>query len=47
MWKYGIENAAQKVLDNYDAALVAFDEEAQPEEINVAIIGRPNVGIVS
>lgn len=44
MRKYGIGDAAQKVLDNYQAALDAFDAEDKPEEINIAIIGRPNVG---
>lgn len=44
MRKYGIGDAAQKVLDQYEEALAAFDEEERPEEINVAIIGRPNVG---
>jgi GTPase len=44
MRKYGIGDAAQKVLDNYQAALDAFDAEARPEEIHIAIIGRPNVG---
>jgi GTP-binding protein len=44
MRKYGIGDAAQKVLDNYQAAMDAFDAEARPEEINIAIIGRPNVG---
>ena len=44
MRKYGIGNAAQKVLDNYQAAMDAFDAETRPEEINIAIIGRPNVG---
>ena len=44
MRKYGIGDPAQRVLDDYDAAMAAFDEEERPEEINVAIIGRPNVG---
>jgi GTPase len=42
--QYGIGDAAQKVLDNYQAALDAFEAQARPEEINIAIIGRPNVG---
>jgi GTPase len=44
MRRYGIGNAAQKVIDEYEDALAAFDELARPEEINIAIIGRPNVG---
>jgi GTPase len=42
--QYGIGDAAQTVLDNYQAALDAFEAQARPEEINIAIIGRPNVG---
>jgi GTP-binding protein len=44
--KYGIGDKAQQVLDRYEAALSAFDQDnpERPEEINVAIIGRPNVG---
>lgn len=44
MRKYGIGDASKKVIDQYDAALAAFDENVRAEEINVAIIGRPNVG---
>lgn len=44
MRKYGIGDAAKKVLDNYQAALDAFDQLEEQTEINVAIIGRPNVG---
>ncbi|GAX22367.1 GTPase [Fistulifera solaris] len=44
MRKYGIGDAAQNALDAYEDALAAFDELEQQEEINVAIIGRPNVG---
>jgi GTP-binding protein len=44
MRKYGIGDIAQKVVTEYDEALKAFDQEERPEEINVAIIGRPNVG---
>jgi len=42
--KYGIGDVAQKVVDEYEHALAAFDELERPEEINVAIVGRPNVG---
>ena len=44
MRKYGIGDIAQKVVAEYDDALKAFDQEDRPEEINVAIVGRPNVG---
>ena len=44
MRKWGIGDASQKVIDDYEDALRAFDEEDRPEEINVGIIGRPNVG---
>jgi len=44
MRKYGIGDAAQQVEDEYQAALAALDEMERPEEINVAIVGRPNVG---
>jgi GTP-binding protein len=32
------------VAAEYDKAMAAFDEEEDPEEIGIAIIGRPNVG---
>lgn len=41
--KYGLGDLAQKVEENYEAAIAAFDDESRPEEINIAIIGRPNV----
>ena len=44
MRKWGIGDPAQRVIDDYEAAISAFDETLQPEHINVAIIGRPNVG---
>jgi GTP-binding protein len=44
MRKYGIGDPAQKVQDEYNKAMAAFDQQERPEEINVAIIGRPNVG---
>lgn len=44
MRKYGISDAAKELTENYEAALAAFDEEERPEEITIAIIGRPNVG---
>ena len=44
MRKWGIGDPAQRVLDDYEAAISAFDTDDEPEGINVAIIGRPNVG---
>eukprot|EP00547_Thalassionema_nitzschioides_P010506 CAMPEP_0194224180 /NCGR_PEP_ID=MMETSP0156-20130528/36844_1 /TAXON_ID=33649 /ORGANISM="Thalassionema nitzschioides, Strain L26-B" /LENGTH=607 /DNA_ID=CAMNT_0038955621 /DNA_START=141 /DNA_END=1964 /DNA_ORIENTATION=+ len=42
--KYGVGDAAAKVMDRYQKAMDSFDEEDRPEEINIAIVGRPNVG---
>lgn len=42
--KYGIGDVAKRAVDEYEHALAAFDEMERPEEINVAIVGRPNVG---
>lgn len=42
--KYGIGDVAERVENEYEAALAALDEMERPEEINVAIVGRPNVG---
>lgn len=42
--KYGIGDVAERVESEYEAALAALDEMERPEEINVAIVGRPNVG---
>ncbi|KAL3922584.1 MAG: hypothetical protein SGILL_002125 [Bacillariaceae sp.] len=44
MRKYGIGDVAEKVVQEYEDALAAFDNQERPEEINVAIVGRPNVG---
>ncbi|KAL7566661.1 hypothetical protein ACA910_017727 [Epithemia clementina (nom. ined.)] len=44
MRKWGIGDPAQRVIDDYEAAISAFENDVQPEDINVAIIGRPNVG---
>jgi GTP-binding protein len=44
MRRYGVGNPAKIVEDKYEAALAAFDDEERPEEINIAIVGRPNVG---
>jgi len=44
MRKYGIGDVAKQVVQEYDDALAAFDAQERPEEINIAIVGRPNVG---
>ena len=44
MRKYGIGDVAKQVEQEYEDALKAFDEQERPEEINIAIVGRPNVG---
>ena len=44
MRKYGIGDVAKQVEKEFDDALKAFDAQDRPEEINVAIVGRPNVG---
>ena len=41
--QYGL-NTDDRVIQQYEDAMAAFDHEDYPEEINVAIIGRPNVG---
>ena len=42
--KYGIGDVAERIESEYEEALAALDEMERPEEINVAIVGRPNVG---
>ena len=42
--KYGIGKTEELVAAEYDRAMAAFDDEEDPEEIGIAIIGRPNVG---
>jgi GTP-binding protein len=42
--KFGIGDAATKALARYEKAREAFDDEVKAEEINIAIVGRPNVG---
>jgi len=41
---YGVGDSEEKALARYEKALAAFDDVEKPEEINIAIIGRPNVG---
>lgn len=42
--KYGVGDAAAKAAERYQKAIDSFEEEDCPEEINIAIVGRPNVG---
>jgi small GTP-binding protein len=42
--QFGLEPDKGKVIQRYEEALAAFDEDDVMEEINVAIVGRPNVG---
>jgi len=42
--KYGVGNSLEMAVTRYEDALSAFDEVDTPEEYNIAIIGRPNVG---
>lgn len=44
MRKYNIGDVAKDIEEEYEAALQAFDDQERPEEINIAIVGRPNVG---
>jgi len=44
MRKYGIGADSDSIIQRYETAMEAFDEEEESEEINIAIIGRPNVG---
>jgi len=42
--KYGMGDSVDMAAKRYEDALAAFDAEAKPDEYNIAIIGRPNVG---
>jgi len=42
--KYGLAPEEDKVLKKYHEARAALDQLPQQDEINIAIIGRPNVG---
>jgi GTP-binding protein len=42
--KYGIGRSTEDVIKRYEDAMSAFDDEPTMEEINIAIVGRPNVG---
>ena len=41
---YSLYHDQAAVEKRYEDALAAFDDEQQAEEINVSIIGRPNLG---
>ncbi|KAL7537814.1 hypothetical protein ACHAXR_008100 [Thalassiosira sp. AJA248-18] len=42
--QYGVGKGSEDVIKEYEEAISAFDDVAAMEEINVAIVGRPNVG---
>jgi len=42
--KYGVGRDTEGVIKRYETAMSAFDDVEAIEEINVAIVGRPNVG---
>jgi len=42
--QYGLGRDEEDVIERYENALAAFDDEEEQEEINIAIVGRPNVG---
>jgi len=42
--QYGVGRDSEDVIERYEEAMSAFDDVPSMEEINVAIVGRPNVG---
>mmetsp|Transcript_14497 Transcript_14497/g.29458 ORF Transcript_14497/g.29458 Transcript_14497/m.29458 type:complete len:631 (+) Transcript_14497:194-2086(+) len=42
--QYGIGRDNEDVIQRYEEAMSAFDDVPSMEEINIAIVGRPNVG---
>lgn len=42
--KYGVGGGTEGAIQRYEKAMSAFDDVEGVEEINVAIVGRPNVG---
>mmetsp|Transcript_10929 Transcript_10929/g.18675 ORF Transcript_10929/g.18675 Transcript_10929/m.18675 type:complete len:639 (-) Transcript_10929:77-1993(-) len=42
--QYGVGRDSEEVIQRYEEAMSAFDDIPSQEEINVAIVGRPNVG---
>ena len=41
---YGVGRDSEDVIQRYEEAMSAFDDAPSQEEINIAIVGRPNVG---
>jgi GTP-binding protein len=42
--QYGVGRDSEEVIQRYEEAMSAFDDVPTQEEINIAIVGRPNVG---
>eukprot|EP00984_Skeletonema_dohrnii_P012334 scaffold4986_cov139-Skeletonema_dohrnii-CCMP3373.AAC.7 len=42
--QYGVGRDSEEVIQRYEEAMSAFDDMPSQEEINIAIVGRPNVG---
>lgn len=42
--QYGVGRDTEEVIERYETAMSAFDDMPTQEEINIAIVGRPNVG---
>jgi len=42
--RYGVGRGSDDVIKRYEEAMSAFDDVPSMEEINIAIVGRPNVG---
>jgi len=42
--QYGVGRDSEEVIQRYEEAMSAFDDIPSQEEINIAIVGRPNVG---
>ena len=42
--QYGVGRDTEDVIQRYEEAMSAFDDMPTQEEINIAIVGRPNVG---
>ena len=42
--QYGVGRDSEEVIERYEEAMSAFDDMPTQEEINIAIVGRPNVG---
>lgn len=42
--QYGVGRDSEEVIERYEEAMSAFDDVPTVEEVNIAIVGRPNVG---